>query len=252
MDLIAIDSHTHINHGHPEDASAERTPGYSAMPDWLYRVNDGAGVGKMLCSTFASVLSSEGVPEENEYLHQLVQEQEYLYQWVVLEPRIPETYRQAERMLQHEKCVGIKLHPLYHKYALEEYGDTLFSFASRFHAVVQIHPEKEADYILPLADRYPDVTMIVAHLGSLEHIRAVADAKHGNVWTDTSGIASSRNQVLEYAVSRVGSERILFGTDTYAAGFQRGRVEYAQISETDKENILRSNAVRLFGSLIGE
>jgi len=243
--VIAIDSDTHINHGTPWDS--QETEIFSAMPQHLRKVNLHAGIDKMLCSTFASVLSSEGVPEENEYLHQLVQEQEYLYQWVVLEPRIPETYRQAERMLQHEKCVGIKLHPLYHKYALEEYGDTLFSFASRFHAVVQIHPEKEADYILPLADRYPDVTMIVAHLGSLEHIRAVADAKHGNVWTDTSGIASSRNNLLEYAVSQIGSERILFGTDTYAAGFQRGRVDYAMISDEDKENILRNNALRLFG-----
>ncbi len=48
----------------------------------------------------------------------------------------------------------------------------------------------------------------------------------------------------------MGSERILFGTDTYAAGFQRGRIEYAQISDADKENILVNNAVRLFGHLI--
>lgn len=246
--LTAIDSHTHINHGTPWDS--QETEIYSAALDHLRQVNLAAGIDKMLCSTFSSVLSSEDVPGENSYLHSLVQEYDYLYQWVVVEPRIPETFRQAEAMLQHPKCVGIKLHPLYHKYALEDYGDALFSFASQFHAVVQIHPEKEADYILPLADKYPDVTFIMAHLGSLEHINAIAGAVHGNVWTDTSGIASSRNNLLEYAVERIGSEKILFGTDTYAAGFQRGRVEFARISEADKANILRNNALRLFGETL--
>jgi len=75
----------------------------------------------------------------------------------------------------------------------------------------------------------------------------VAYARHGNVWTDTSGIASSKNALLEYAVGRIGSERILFGTDTYSPGFQRGRVDYALIDEADKRNILRHNALKLFG-----
>ena len=53
--------------------------------------------------------------------------------------------------------------------------------------------------------------------------------------------------MIEYAVERCGLEYIMFGTDTYAAGFQRGRIEYAMISDKDKENILRHNAERLFG-----
>lgn len=247
MDLIAIDSHTHINHNHPEDASAEQTPGYSAMPEWLYRVNDGARVGKMLCSTFASVRTTEYIVAENEYLFDLVGRQERLYQWVVIDPRIPETFAQAERMLDGEKCVGIKLHPLYHKYSLPQYAHSLFDFAARRRAVVLIHPEEQADYIVPIADRYPDATFIVAHLGDEHYVDAVANARHGNVWTDTSGIASSKNALLEYAVERIGSQRILFGTDTYSPGFQRGRVEYALIDEADKRNILRNNALRLFG-----
>lgn len=248
MNLIAVDSHTHINHGHPGDSSAEQTPVYSARPEWLYRVNDGAGVGKMLCSTFASVCTTEHIVTENEYLSDLVGREERLYQWVVMDPRIPATFEQAERMLAGDKCVGIKLHPLYHKYSLPQYAQELFSFAARRRAVVLIHPEEQPDYIVPIADRYPDVTFIMAHLGDEHYVDAVANARHGNVWTDTSGIASSKNALLEYAVGRIGSERILFGTDTYSPGFQRGRVEYALLDEGDKRNILRDNALRLFGN----
>ena len=82
--------------------------------------------------------------------------------------------------------------------------------------------------------------------GESSYADAIEFAKNGNVYVDTSGIASSRNYGVEYVVSRVGSDKILFGTDTYAAGFQRGRIEYALIPEEDKCNILRYNAEKLF------
>ena len=86
----------------------------------------------------------------------------------------------------------------------------------------------------------------MAHLGGEKHIRAVKEAKHGNVYVDTSGMASLKNLLIEHAVSQIGSERILFGTDTYSAASQRGRIEFAMISDKDKENILFYNAQKLF------
>jgi predicted TIM-barrel fold metal-dependent hydrolase len=74
-------------------------------------------------------------------------------------------------------------------------------------------------------------------------------AKHQNVYADTSGSASNKNNVIEYAVSQLGSERILFGTDSYSCAFQRGRIDYADITEEAKENILNKNALRLFPNL---
>ena len=90
----------------------------------------------------------------------------------------------------------------------------------------------------------------MAHMGSFNdedcYAKAIEGARHGNVYIDTSGLASYNNRVVEYTVGRVGSEHILFGTDTYAAGFQRGRIAYAMIADADKRNILRYNAERLF------
>ena len=54
------------------------------------------------------------------------------------------------------------------------------------------------------------------------------------------------NNILEYAVEKVGSEKIFFGTDTYASGYQIGRVQYARISNKDKENIFCKNAINNF------
>lgn len=245
--IRAINTHTHINHGAQGESEAEKSPVYSAGLDWVRKTEQVAGVEKIFCSTFASVYGTGRVFEENEYLSQLVNEVDYLYQWVVVDPRDERTFAQAERMLYTDKCVGIKLHPHNHKYCWDEFGDDLFSFAAQHRAIVQSHATvDDADRILPYADKYPDVTFIMAHLGGEAHVRAIAGAKHGNVYVDTSGINSSKNAVVEYAVEQVGSERILFGTDSYAAGFQRGRIDYALISDEDKANILRNNALRLF------
>ena len=39
-------------------------------------------------------------------------------------------------------------------------------------------------------------------------------SKHRNIWADTSSSASLFGGIIEYAVQLVGSDRILFGTDT--------------------------------------
>ena len=105
----------------------------------------------------------------------------------------------------------------------------------------------EADYILPFANRYGGARFIMAHLGGEAHICAVKNAKNGNVYVDTATKFSMKNQIIEYAVSQIGSERILFGTDTFSAASQRGRIEFSMIRDQDKENILCNNAKELFG-----
>ncbi len=246
--IFAIDTHSHFNHNVPYDTICDEKN--KADIEYLNKMYTSANIEKVICSTFSSVLSPERVFEENEYLFEYAKQINWLYQWVVIDPRDPKTFQQVKVMLNSGKCAGIKLHPVYHKYSLDEYGDSIFSLASEFGAIVQIHPERDADYILPFADKYPDVKFIMAHLENESYVRAIEMAKHQNVYTDTSGSASVSNHILEYAVNRIGSEKILFGTDTYSAGFQRGRVEYALISDRDKSNILRDNAIKLFGNIL--
>lgn len=244
-DIRAIDTHTHINHGSAYDTKVHEL--YKSDLADILAINEAVNVEKTFCSTFASVLSNIPVAQENEYMFDIAKNTENLYQYVVVEPRTEETFFQAERMLKTEKCVGVKIHPGYHGYTLAQYGDKIFSFVQSLGGgIVQIHPENPPDTVLPFANRYPDVTFIIAHVGMTTFSDAIEKAKYRNIYTDTSGSASTTNNVIEYTVSRVGSEHILFGTDTYDAGFQRGRIEYARISDKDKENILRNNAVRLF------
>ena len=57
--------------------------------------------------------------------------------------------------------------------------------------------------------------------------------------------------IIEIAVIEIGSEKILFGTDSgcYFSPSQRARVDYARISDQDKKNILYQNGLNLFPQL---
>ena len=140
------------------------------------------------------------------------------------------------------------MHPAYHGYRLADYYEEITSLASRNNAILLIHPEKGGvETMVRIAKEFPNVNVINPHLAAKKDVDSLlAAGTKANFWLDTSGIGSSRNAVVEYAVECCGADRIMFGTDTYAAGFQRGRIEYAMISDSDKEKILRYNAESLF------
>ncbi len=239
-----IDIHSHFDHGAPTEPPQK--PIHIIDLEHIKAGYDRFGIYYAGMSTYASVMfHPECIVEENEYLHDLVQKTDWMYQWVVLDPRQEKTYEQAEKMLAHPKVLGIKIHPKYHDFDMQEHGDALFSFAEKQGTVMLMHPQHILE--MPgLADKYPGMKLIIAHLSSMEHIEAVANAKHGNIYVDTSARGSALNHIVEYAVQKVGSEKILFGTDTYAGSFSYPRIALADLPMEDKENILYKNALRLF------
>lgn len=251
--IIAIDTHCHIHYGSKKDLVPnylsdimQEGEFYTAYPEKLKHISESAYIGKVFASPFDGVLDADRTEQANEDMFNIVSNYDYLYQWVVIDPQNDNTFTQAEKILKSDKCVGIKIHPFCHKYSLEEYGDKIFSFTDKCNAVVQIHPQNNEKYIAHFANQYNQTTFIMAHLGNESYIDAVRNTSYGNVYVDTSGMASLKNTIIEYAVSQIGSERILFGTDTYSAASQRGRIEFSMIKDKDKENILYNNAKHLF------
>jgi predicted TIM-barrel fold metal-dependent hydrolase len=186
-----------------------------------------------------------------------------VYFWAVLEPRIRESYDQVESMLRHPRCCGIKIHPRDHSYEIREYGAAIFEFANLQRSIVLSHSGDSGSYpedFVPFANHCPDVTLILAHLGNSDNghvsrqVHAIARAKAGNIYVDTSSIRSLYSGLIEWAVSEIGYKRILFGTDTplYFTAAQKARIEYAEIDERAKRAILFDNAARLLREKISE
>ncbi len=99
-----------------------------------------------------------------------------------------------------------------------------------------------------LAKKFPETTFI---LGSINYLAELQTAfhlmcMHENIYIETSAMMALRE--VEYVISQVGADRILFGS---AIPLQNPaiaplRIEKAEISDADKENIYYRNALRLF------
>jgi len=219
-----------------------------------------ANIGLTVVSPLAALLTSGGqadVPAANLDCARVVRRYRSLRQWVVVHPLVSRTFDQAREMLSENRCVGIKIHPEVHGYPIRKHGRRLLEFAQRNRAVVITHSGQErslpADFVR-LANDFPDVPLILGHLGygfdtDVAHqVRAIQKSRHGNMYVDTSSSVSVFSNLIEWAVREIGSERILFGTDTpvYFAPMQRARIDAADIPAAAKRRILRDNAVALF------
>lgn len=246
MTFPAIDIHSHFNSGIEGDVPS--TEIHKRDLPFLQKEYERLNVKASAHSTYSSVLLSKHIFEENERLFQMSQKDKSLFQWVVIDPRQPKLYQQTEELLKSPKALGIKIHSVCHEYPILDYADELFAFADEHNATLLMHPDNILGMV-QFADKYPNMKLIIAHLGSVEHVDAIRTAKHGNILTDTSGGASSENNIIEYAIEQIGSDKILFGTDTYSCAFQKGRILLSGISEEDKRKLLYENALRLFPKL---
>jgi predicted TIM-barrel fold metal-dependent hydrolase len=183
--------------------------------------------------------------------------------WAVLDPQIRQTYSQVEIMLRHPRCCGIKIHPRDHGYEIREHGAAIFEFANAQAALILSHSGDLGSYpedFVAFANHYPGVPLIMAHVGNSDNghmsrqVYAIKRARAGNLYTDTSSIRSMSSGLIEWAVGEIGSDHILFGTDTplYFTAAQKARIEFAEIDDTAKRAILFGNAARLLQSKIPE
>jgi len=104
-----------------------------------------------------------------------------------------------------------------------------------------------------IARAYPNARILLGHSGVTwrGYNQAIQAAKAAdNLFLDLSGSQNHR-LILEHCVEQLGAERILFGSDMpfLEAAMTLGRVLASQISDTAKEQILRTNFLRLVNRL---
>jgi predicted TIM-barrel fold metal-dependent hydrolase len=102
-----------------------------------------------------------------------------------------------------------------------------------------------------LATEYPDLNFIFAHLGSFSDEwraqQAMIDhlVRHPNIYTDTAGVR--RFDLLEQAVQRAGSNKVLFGSDGpwLHPGVELAKVLALRLGAADQASILGGNLLGL-------
>jgi predicted TIM-barrel fold metal-dependent hydrolase len=259
----AIDVHGHFG---PYDLGAGRlSDGWRGQDiDVVRRWAEAAGIGLTVVSATRALMPYRGdVLRGNDDARAAADRHADVCFWAVLDPRVPESYRQVEELLGHPRCKGIKIHPTLHEYEIREHGDAIFDFAAARRAIVLTHSGGAGSFpedFVAFANRYPSVALILAHLGNspdgnmTRQVHAIKGAAAGNLYVDTSSAMSITPGLIEWAVSEIGADHILFGTDSplYVPACQKARIEYAEIDEAAKRAILYENAARLLGEDLGQ
>jgi predicted TIM-barrel fold metal-dependent hydrolase len=131
------------------------------------------------------------------------------------------------------------------EYSIPQF-ERLVEQAVKLRMILQLHTEgDEMKYIM---EKFPSATLVFAHFGDdkeYEHIFRRIDlvAAHTNCYLDTSGYGHDRVGVLEYAVAKIGPDRILFGSDFTVNDPSTviARIDNAEITVEQKEKILWRN-----------
>ena len=118
-----------------------------------------------------------------------------------------------------------------------------------WHKTVWKGPEESTpEDLAHLGRRFPNVTMILAHMGGGRERGILDIADLPNMFYDTSG-SFPEADLVEYAVRKLGAERVLFASDWPGRdyGVQIARILGADLTDRDREMILCGNASRLLG-----
>jgi hypothetical protein len=250
-----IDVHTHIQ----DDLAGPPAAALGRM----VRLAEHAGIGRMvLLGNLAGLISDPTPPPQlvadvnSKTLWAMAERPDTFTGFCYLNPAHPASFLQEEM----ERCIvaggmrGIKLWVAVK--ATDPRLDAVMERAGElgvpvlhhawYKATGEVANESTPAEVATLARRFPAVTVIMAHLGGGRERGVLDVADCANLLVDTSGSQPEAGMV-EYAVRRLGPERVIFGSDWPIRDFgtQVGRVLGACLTSEERELIFRGNAARL-------
>lgn len=165
-----------------------------------------------------------------------------------------DSYRhEVERCMSELHFVGIKLHPAAHA-APPGGRDSrkVFEMARKLKVPVMVHtgngiPFANPANLIPLAELYPDVPIIMAHSGMMISTGeiGVVMSHCPNTYADVSWVGGF---IVERLTKEFGAHRFMFGSDhAENASTEIEKIRGSRMTEEDKEWVLGKTAARLFG-----
>ena len=159
----------------------------------------------------------------------------------------------AEEIRKHHEKGGILVGELVHYMMGWNYSHenlfSLLSYIRELDMVVSIHPTADFATLERIMENIPGLKLVLAHLSGYGLYDKTLDfmKKHETVYTDLSAHGTDFDGTVADAVNRIGSERILYGSD-YPGYKSRPFIDIvlnAGIRDQEKENIFYNNAARL-------
>ncbi len=163
--------------------------------------------------------------------------------------------KQIDEAINRWGFKGIKMHPLLDAYLPDQ--DIVYPImdqARKLRVPLLFHcghpPWSLPWHFGNLADVYPDVTIIVGHMGHghIVYINAAIRIakKHENIILETS--AMPMHSKIKEAVEKVGEARVIYGSDAPFGhpAFEIKKVEVAGLADAQLHLVLEENARKIF------
>ena len=248
-----IDVHAHVG-------NYKGNPNFSGSLSEVRSCARKAGVEFTIVSHYEGLFyqDTDMLLKANETAYAMVQNKHEMGMWLVLDPNIDRSWKQAEEMIKFPKCMGIKIHPECHNYDIVRHIENILNFCAHRKAIVLTHSGYTNSSPLAMAqaaNNNRDAILIMAHLGnepeeynSVTHIRAILSSKYENLYVDTSSSRNIYHGYLENAVAKIGSQRILFGSDSpiHFTPAQVARISMSDLTRKEKKGILGGNFKRIW------
>lgn len=111
----------------------------------------------------------------------------------------------------------------------------------------QVNPKSNPDRIVQLAEEFPDLYLVIGHFGNVSsYVMQMMQRHPATVYLETS-VLGSTPKTIEVVASRVGADRLLFGSDVPYSDqlIERMKVDRSALRRADKEKLLYYNAANL-------
>jgi predicted TIM-barrel fold metal-dependent hydrolase len=238
MSKMTIDSHTHLGSFPMFNVSLNADEMVSIMNQYSIR--------KSVVSALPNELTLNAVKQYPDKLVGLV--------WI-------NPYDGDKAMKNIDKAInrwnfkGIKMHPLLDAYLPDqEIVRPIMDQARKYQIPVLFHcghpPWSLPWHFGNLADTYPDVTIILGHMGHghIVYINAAIEIaeKHENILLETS--AMPMQSKIKEAVAKVGEDKVMYGSDMPFGhpAFEIKKVEVAGLTKKQLNLVLEENARKIF------
>lgn len=224
MDCQIFDMHVHVFPDSIAKKAASNTGAYYGVPmfaDGTWAAFEASMEREpriQKCLIHSTATKAAQVEHVNEFVAGLISDR--LYGFGSMHPDYPDIEKEIDRMISLG-LRGIKLHPDFQQFAADsDAACRIYAYAEGKLPVLFHAGDENVDFSSPkrmraVHDRFPGLTMIVAHLGGYAKWDEAEEYLVGqDVYFDTSSCLEwmEKEQAVRM-IRRHGAERCLFGTD---------------------------------------
>jgi predicted TIM-barrel fold metal-dependent hydrolase len=249
-EMVVIDGHTHFS-----------GPGMGLPPNTVEEftsIMDRNGIDAVVtCAPYSSIGKDRTYDEVNRFLVKSMEEAKgRIIGFIRVNPHLQDNALRSIKKGAKQGFRGIKFHPRNEAFAInsEELAFPLAELAVKLGMPILIHTGEPDTYgfaqptlVGDLADSFPDLTLIVGHMGKRLCEDAICVARwFENIILETS-FRSHRD--IARAVQRVGADRVVYGSDTPFGlpEIEMLKVRVSDITPEEKRMVLGDNMARILG-----